>query len=92
MIIKVNGSRYCSWSNETVIEVLSCPTTKADYQERKRIKNCEALANKQNCTVPQNFLYHCVLNDLETSLVEVCAPLFVINGMFLSNTLIPLNF
>lgn len=92
MIIKVNGSRYCSWSNETVIEVLSCPTTKADYQERKRIKNCEALANKQNCTVPQNFLYHCVLNDLETSLVEVCAPLYVINGMVLHNTLIVLEF
>lgn len=92
MFIKVNGSRYCSWSKETVKEVHSCPTTKAGYEERKSIKKCEVLANEQNCTVPQHFLYHCVLNDLETSLVEVCAPLFVINGMLLSNTLIPLNF
>ena len=81
MLIKVNGSRYCSWSKTTVEEVLSCPTTKAGVEERKKIKNCEALANLQNCTEPQKFLYHCVLNDLKTSLVEVCAPLYVINGI-----------
>ena len=83
MFIKVNGSRYCYWSNKTVEEVLSCPTNKTEYEERKRIKNCEELANKQNCTLPHQFVYHCVLNDLETSLVEVCAPQYVIIGMFL---------
>nr|XP_022291294.1 uncharacterized protein LOC111102724 [Crassostrea virginica] len=76
----VNGSRYCSWSNKTVEEVLSCPTNKTEYEERKKIKNCEELANKQNCTLPHQFVYHCVLNDLETSLVEVCAPQYVIIG------------
>ena len=86
MFIKVNESRYCSWSNLTVEEVFSCPTTKAGVEVRKRRKNCEALANIQNCTEPQKFLYHCVLNELRTSFVEVCAPLFVINGMLLCST------
>lgn len=81
MFIKVNESRYCSWSKETVKEVLSCPTTKAEVEERKRIKNCEALANLQNCTLPQKFLYHCVIDDRKTSLVEVCAPQYIINGI-----------
>lgn len=49
-------------------------------EERANIKNCEALARIQNCTVPENFKYHCVLHELETELVEVCAPQFYIHG------------
>ena len=92
MLIKVNGSRSCSWSRETVEEVPSCPTNKTEVEERKIIKNCSAFANEQNCTEPRKFLYHCVLNELETSLVEVCAPLFVIHGMLRRNAFIVLKF
>ena len=81
MLMKVNGSRYCSWSKETVEVVPFCPTTKAELEERKKTKNCEAMANLQNCTLPQKFLYHCVIDDRKTSLVEVCAPQYIINGI-----------
>lgn len=48
--------------------------------ERAKMKNCEALAAIQNCTVPEKFKYHCVMNELETEFVEVCAPEYYIHG------------
>lgn len=38
------------------------------------------MAGNQNCTDPDNFKYHCVMNELETELVEVCAPQYYIHG------------
>nr|XP_022295530.1 uncharacterized protein LOC111105496 isoform X1 [Crassostrea virginica] len=75
----VKGNRHCSWSNKTVEVVSSCPTSNAEVEERKLKKNCMAFANLQNCTEPDKFLYHCVIDDLETSFVEVCAPVYIIN-------------
>ncbi|XP_078326164.1 uncharacterized protein LOC111105496 isoform X2 [Crassostrea virginica] len=75
----VKGNRHCSWSNKTVEVVSSCPTSHAEVEERKLKKNCVAFANLQNCTEPDKFLYHCVIDDLETSFVEVCAPVYIIN-------------
>ena len=60
--------------------VQSCPTTKEELEKQKARKNCEALKKQQNCTEPEKFQYHCVINELENSLVEVCAPEYIING------------
>lgn len=73
-------SRFCQWSNETAVAVTSCPQNKSVMEERAKIKNCEAIAGIQTCTVPENFKYHCVMNELETEFVEVCAPQYYIHG------------
>lgn len=50
---------------------------------RAKIKNCEAMAGIQNCTTAEKFKYHCVMNELETKFVEVCAPEYYIHGTLL---------
>lgn len=50
------------------------------YEERKERKNCEAFAERQNCTEPKEFSYHCVMNENEDALIEVCAPVYNILG------------
>ena len=74
----MTGTKPCTLSRETVEIVDSCPTTEEDVEQRKKIKNCEA--HIQNCTTPQNFQYHCVMNEFESNLVEVCAPAYYINN------------
>lgn len=73
-------SRFCQWSNKTVEIVRSCPQNKSAMEERAEIKNCKVLAKIQLCTVPANFKYHCVMNELETTFVELCAPQYIIHG------------
>lgn len=73
-------SRFCQWSKETAVAVSSCPQNKSVMEERAKIKNCEAIAGIQSCTAPENFKYHCLMNELETEFLEVCAPQFYIHG------------
>lgn len=73
-------SRFCQWSNETAVTVSSCPQNKSEMEERARIKNCNVTAGIQNCTDTENFKYHCVMNELETNFVELCAPQYYIHG------------
>lgn len=40
-------------------------------EEKAKMKNCEAMAGIQTCTVPEKFKYHCVMNELQTTFVEV---------------------
>ncbi|XP_078326886.1 uncharacterized protein LOC111103028 isoform X5 [Crassostrea virginica] len=77
---KVTENESCPWSSQTEKTVQSCPTTKEELEKQKARKNCEALKKQQNCTEPEKFQYHCVINELENSLVEVCAPEYIING------------
>lgn len=76
-------SRFCAWSSQTVENVTSCPLTTEEYEKRRDVKNCELLSQKQNCTEASNFRYHCVMNECEDALVEVCAPAYTINGNLL---------
>lgn len=55
----------------------------SEWERRKEIKKCSLLAQKQNCTDVSNFEYHCVINEYENALIEVCAPAYIINGEFL---------
>lgn len=75
------SSRFCQWSNETAVTVSSCPQNKSAVEERAKIKNCKVTAEIQNCTDPEKFKYHCVMNELETKFVELCAPRYYIHGM-----------
>lgn len=78
--VEVTESRFCAWSSQTVENVTSCPLTTEEYEKRRDVKNCELLSQKQNCTEASNFRYHCVMNECEDALVEVCAPAYTING------------
>lgn len=79
-LLKVLGFEECHWSKLTVAEVSSCPKTRTEFEDRRKNKNCEALANFQNCTLPPNFLYHCINNEFGNATVEVCGPSYIING------------
>ena len=78
--LQVFGKNNCPWSTLTVEKVDSCPLNKMAVNERKERKNCEALAKRQNCTEPKYFSYHCVMNENEDALIEVCAPVYYIAG------------
>lgn len=80
MIMSIFGVRNCPWSQQTVKTTDSCPKDKSEIEERSKGKNCEALAQIQNCTEPQKFKYHCVINELGNSIVEVCAEAYYIHG------------
>lgn len=58
----------------------SCPVNKTTLEKRIEEKKCKKFAYLQNCTEPSNFLYHCVINEYGNATVEVCAPLYIING------------
>lgn len=73
-------SRFCQWSNKTAVPVSSCPQNKSVMEERAKIKDCATIAVIQSCTVSGNFKYHCLMNELETGFVEVCAPQYYIHG------------
>lgn len=62
------------------MHVDSCPMNKTTLENRIREKGCEKYANLQNCTEPSKFLYHCAINEYGNATVEVCAPLYIING------------
>lgn len=76
----VLGSRFCQWSTESAVAVSICPQNKMMLEVRAKIKDCEAKAGIQNCTIPHKFKYHCVMNEFETEFVEVCAPEYYIHG------------
>ena len=70
----------CLQSIQSKIAVKACPTSKEDWESAARKKNCAKLASLQNCTTPDNFKYHCVINSYRNETVEVCAPRKLIIG------------
>lgn len=80
---EIGGSRSCIWSTKSLKEVRSCPLTKEKWEEREREKDCKSLGRIQNCTTDASkFKYHCVINEFENGFVEVCSPVYNINGKF----------
>ncbi|XP_062594952.1 uncharacterized protein LOC134256312 [Saccostrea cucullata] len=71
---------YCPWAVNTVKTVASCPITKEERDKASDLKNCKQFAQKQNCSDPSKFQYHCVMNELQNKLLEVCAPTRYILG------------
>ncbi|XP_062610732.1 uncharacterized protein LOC134272526 [Saccostrea cucullata] len=70
----------CRASIPTEQIVSRCPQSEKDWQKAAERKQCREIAVIQNCTKPANFVYHCLLNEDITHFVEVCAPVFNING------------
>ncbi|XP_056016266.1 uncharacterized protein LOC130053301 [Ostrea edulis] len=73
-----SGSKYCAESLNTMRNVDSCPSSEQEARNAAEKMNCEAISHNQNCTDPDKFKYHCVIDELEKSLLEVCAPEYYI--------------
>lgn len=76
-----SGSKYCAESLNTMRNVDSCPSSEQEARNAAEKMNCEAISHNQNCTDPDKFKYHCVIDELEKSILEVCAPEYYILGM-----------
>lgn len=70
-------TRKCPWSTKTVKYVESCPENRSGMEKRAKIKNCKLVP--QNCTEPNKFKYHCVINEMGDKFVEVCAEEYFIH-------------
>lgn len=71
---------YCQEAVDSVKIVTSCPTSKTEWDAAAKRKNCNIIAQHQNCVSGQKFKYHCVINGLRNKLIEVCAPARIIFG------------
>nr|XP_034335712.1 uncharacterized protein LOC105324383 isoform X2 [Crassostrea gigas] len=73
-------SMKCAESIPTISTVSRCPSNVTEWDIAAKRKSCNVLAKIQNCTHANNFVYHCVLNEEATMLVEVCAPIYYLAG------------
>lgn len=69
--ISVSGSDSCEVSRSTVQFVDICPDSEEKWKKAAARKNCSAYANQ--CSEPERLKYHCVINELVTQTLEVCA-------------------
>lgn len=70
----------CAESIPTISTVSRCPSNATEWEIAAKRKGCNVLARIQNCTHANKFVYHCVLNEEATMLVEVCAPIYYLAG------------
>nr|XP_022287359.1 uncharacterized protein LOC111100059 [Crassostrea virginica] len=73
---KARNPEKCFESAVTVTPVASCPRNSEEFLDRVSKKGCYDI--KHNCG---SFVYHCVINEWMTELIEVCAPPKIIVGM-----------
>uniref|UniRef100_A0A8W8JQM8 Chitin-binding type-2 domain-containing protein n=1 Tax=Magallana gigas TaxID=29159 RepID=A0A8W8JQM8_MAGGI len=69
--ISVSGSDSCEVSPSTVQFVDICPDSEEKWKKAAARKNCSAFANQ--CSEPERFAYHCVINEYVNETLEVCA-------------------
>lgn len=70
----------CDQSLPTIHEVDRCPITEWEWARAAKRKRCDTLASAQKCSDPEKFAYHCLVNEKNNGLVEVCAPVWVLTG------------
>nr|XP_034335713.1 uncharacterized protein LOC105326182 [Crassostrea gigas]XP_034335714.1 uncharacterized protein LOC105326182 [Crassostrea gigas] len=75
-LFETSLSMKCAESIPTISTVSRCPSNATEWDIAAKRKSCNVLAKIQNCTHANNFVYHCVLNEEATMLVEVCAPIY----------------
>lgn len=69
---KIKANSYsCVETKKTVEIVNDCPNSAEKWREAAAKKNCSANANQ--CTEPEKFVYHCVINAYVNQTLEVCA-------------------
>ncbi|XP_056016810.1 uncharacterized protein LOC130053510 [Ostrea edulis] len=72
--------QFCQEAVNTIKQVPSCPITQQDRENAAKEKDCEKYSHHQNCSKATDFMYHCVINENENKLLEVCAPTRYILG------------
>lgn len=60
--------------------VWMCPTSSEEYDRADSKKECSQTASKLNCSAPDKFKYHCVINSFQNETFEVCAHKKIIFG------------
>ena len=60
--------------------VWMCPTSSDEYDKAANKKQCLQLATKHNCSAPDEFKYHCVINSFKNETLEACAHEKIIFG------------
>ncbi|XP_062618426.1 uncharacterized protein LOC134280013 [Saccostrea cucullata] len=70
----------CPASTPTITYVSFCPTSQEEWEKAAERKNCESIAAIQNCTDRSKFQYHCLMNHWKNATLEVCAPIFYLQG------------
>lgn len=78
--IYISEARYCTEAVGSIEYVVSCPTSKQEWDTAASKKNCSRLASHQNCSSVEQFKYHCVINGFRNATLEVCAPSRIIFG------------
>lgn len=73
-------ARYCPQAIGSIKYVVSCPTSKKEWDTAATKKNCSRLASHQTCSSVEQFKYHCVINGFRNETLEVCAPSRIIFG------------
>lgn len=76
----MSEARYCPKAVGSIKYVVSCPTSKTEWDTAASKKNCSRLASHQNCSSVEQFKYHCVINGFRNATLEVCAPSRMIFG------------
>lgn len=74
-------SLLCPESIPTVSVVSRCPANVTEWASAAERKSCGELRKIQNCSKAEDFMYHCILNQDATQLLEVCAPRFYLMGL-----------
>lgn len=77
----MSEARYCPKAVSSIKYVVSCPTSKTEWDTAASKKNCSRLASHQNCSSVEQFKYHCVINGFRNATLEVCAPSRIIFGI-----------
>lgn len=67
-----------------MVKVKFCPTTKQEWETAAKRKNCDKIATQQTCSVPEKFVYHCVINGFQNETLEVCAPQKLVKGKLIN--------
>ncbi|XP_061192214.1 uncharacterized protein LOC133200433 isoform X2 [Saccostrea echinata] len=68
--VKCNADA-CPVSRQTMDIVSNCPTSESEWRTASQRKNCSAFASQ--CSDPDKFVYHCVINPFVNQTLEVCA-------------------
>lgn len=85
------ANEHCPEAVRSIQLVEKCPSSKKEWDDAANNKKCGKSAGKQNCTIADDFLYHCVINAYINETLEVCAPERIILGkIFLMNEIISL--
>lgn len=79
-IQRCESVKYCQKAADSVKTVQSCPTSKTEWDDAARRKNCSRIASTQRCSAVDQFVYHCVINGYRNATLEVCAPTRIIFG------------